>query len=70
MEFQFIRLNLLGESTLVHAKETFGFIPNLESILRKPMLKGSMAVGLATSSFRSIEQQISTTTVNYENVYY
>ncbi len=60
-----------SKSALVHAKETFGFIPNLEGIAAEApaLLKGSMALWdlFETTSFTKIEQQIIYLTVNYEN---
>ena len=60
-----------SKSALVHAQETFGFIPNLEGIAAEApaLLKGSMALWdlFETTSFTKIEQQIIYLTVNYEN---
>lgn len=60
-----------SKSALVDAKETFGFIPNLEGIAAEApaLLKGSMALWdlFETTSFTKIEQQIIYLTVNYEN---
>lgn len=60
-----------SKAALVHAKETFGFIPNLEGIFAEApaLLKGSMALWdlFTTSSFSPIEQQVIYITVNYEN---
>lgn len=60
-----------SKAALVHAQETFGFIPNLEGIFAEApaLLKGSMALWdlFATSSLSPIEQQIIYLAVNYEN---
>lgn len=60
-----------SRSALVHAQETFGFIPNLEGIAAEApaLLNGSMALWdlFETTSFTKIEQQIIYLTVNYEN---
>ncbi|WP_319421518.1 carboxymuconolactone decarboxylase family protein [Pleurocapsa sp. FMAR1] len=60
-----------SKSALVHAKETFGFIPNLEGIAAEApaLLKGSMTLWdlFETTSFTKIEQQIIYLTVNYDN---
>jgi AhpD family alkylhydroperoxidase len=56
---------------LVHAQETFGFIPNLEGILAEApaLLKGSIALWdlFTTTSFTLIEQQVIYLAANYEN---
>ena len=60
-----------SKSALVHARQTFGFIPNLEGISAEApaLLKGSMALWdlFETTSFTKIERQIIYLTVNYEN---
>ncbi|MGF1541544.1 MAG: carboxymuconolactone decarboxylase family protein [Pleurocapsa sp.] len=60
-----------SKPALVHAKKTFGFIPNLEGIAAEApaLLKGSMALWdlFETTSFTKIEQQIIYLTINYEN---
>ena len=60
-----------SKSALVHARQTFGFIPNLEGITAEApaLLKGSMALWnlFETTSFTKIERQIIYLTVNYEN---
>jgi alkylhydroperoxidase family enzyme len=60
-----------SKAALVHAKETFGFIPNLEGIFAEaPMLlQGSMALWdlFTTSSFSEIEQQVIYLSANYEH---
>lgn len=60
-----------SQAALIHAKETFGFIPNLEGVLAESpaLLKGGMALWdlFSSSSFSSIEQQIIYLTINYEN---
>jgi AhpD family alkylhydroperoxidase len=60
-----------SKAALVHAKETFGFIPNLEGIFAEApaLLKGSMALWdlFTTTSFSPIEQQVIYLTANYEN---
>ncbi|WP_250126587.1 carboxymuconolactone decarboxylase family protein [Chroococcidiopsis sp. CCMEE 29] len=60
-----------SKAALVHAKQTFGFIPNLEGIFAQApaLLKGSMALWdlFETTSFSPIEQQVIYLTVNYEH---
>ncbi|MEM8717754.1 MAG: carboxymuconolactone decarboxylase family protein [Cyanobacteria bacterium P01_G01_bin.39] len=60
-----------SRSALIHARQTFGFIPNLEGIAAEApaLLKGSMTLWdlFETTSFTKIEQQIIYLTVNYEN---
>ncbi|MBW4685665.1 MAG: carboxymuconolactone decarboxylase family protein [Komarekiella atlantica HA4396-MV6] len=60
-----------SKAALVHAQQTFGFIPNLEGVFAQApaLLKGSMALWdlFATTSFSPIEQQIIYLTVNYEH---
>ena len=60
-----------SKAALLHAKETFGFIPNLEGILAESpaTLKSGMALWdlFETSSFTPIEQQIIYLTTNYEH---
>ncbi|MBW4544350.1 MAG: carboxymuconolactone decarboxylase family protein [Symplocastrum torsivum CPER-KK1] len=56
---------------LAHAKETFGFIPNLEGIFAQApsLLKGSMALWdlFEATSFSPVEQQVIYLTANYEH---
>lgn len=60
-----------SKEALAHAKETFGFIPNLEGISAEApaLLKGSMALWdlFEATSFTPIEQQVIYLTANYEN---
>lgn len=60
-----------SKETLIHAKETFGFIPNLEGILAEApaALKGGMALWdlFESTSFTPIEQQVIYLTANYEH---
>ena len=60
-----------SKEALAHAKETFGFIPNLECILAEApaLLKGAMTLWdlFETTSFTPIERQIIYLTANYEN---
>ena len=60
-----------SKEALAHAKETFGFIPNLEGIFAEApaLLKGSMALWdlFETTSFTPVEQQVIYLTANYEN---
>lgn len=60
-----------SKAALIHAKQTFGFIPNLEGIFAQApaMLKGSMALWdlFETTSFSSVEQQVIYLTANYEH---
>ena len=60
-----------SKQALAHAKETFGFIPNLEGISAEApaLLKGSMALWdlFETTSLTPIEQQVIYLTANYEN---
>ena len=60
-----------SKEALVHAKETFGFIPNLEGIFAEApaLLQGSMTLWdlFETTSFTPIERQVIYLTANYEN---
>lgn len=60
-----------SKAALGHAKETFGFIPNLEGIFAQApaLLKGSMALWdlFESTSFSPIEQQVIYLTTNYEH---
>jgi len=60
-----------SKAALVHAKQTFGFIPNLEGIFAQApaLLKGSVALWdlFETTSFSPIEQQVIYLTANYEH---
>lgn len=60
-----------SKEALIHAKETFSFIPNLEGVLAEapPVLKGGMALWdlFETTSFTPIEQQVIYLTANYEH---
>ncbi|MBD2771918.1 carboxymuconolactone decarboxylase family protein [Iningainema tapete] len=60
-----------SKAALIHAQQTFGFIPNLEGIIAEApaLLKGSMALWdlFATTSFSPIEQQVIYLTINYEH---
>jgi uncharacterized peroxidase-related enzyme len=60
-----------SKAALVHAQETFGFIPNLEGILAEApaLLKGSIALWdlFATTSLSLLEQQVIYLAANYEN---
>jgi alkylhydroperoxidase family enzyme len=60
-----------SKEALIHAKETFGLIPNLEGILAEApaVLKGGMALWdlFETTSFTVIEQQVIYLTANYEH---
>lgn len=60
-----------SKESLAHARETFGFIPNLEGIFAEApaLLQGSMTLWdlFETTSFSSIEQQVIYLTANYEN---
>lgn len=60
-----------SKEALAHAKETFGFIPNLEGVfaLSPALLKGSMTLWdlFSTTSFSQIEQQVIYLAANYEN---
>lgn len=60
-----------SKEALAHAKETFGFIPNLEGILAEApaLLQGSMMLWdlFETTSFTAIERQVIYLTANYEN---
>jgi len=74
MEFTVHTLETAPEDSkpaLVHAQETFGFIPNLEGILAEApaLLKGSMSLWdlFATTSFTLLEQQVIYLAINYEN---
>ena len=73
MDFPIYSINTAPEESkaaLVQAKETFGFIPNLEGIFAQApaLLKGSMALWdlFETTSFSPIEQQVIYLTANYE----
>lgn len=74
MEFTIYTIDTAPEDSkeaLVHAKQTFGFIPNLEGIFAEApaLLKGSMTLWdlFATTSFSPIEQQVIYLSANYEN---
>lgn len=74
MDFPIYTIDTVPEASkaaLVHAKETFGFIPNLEGIFAQSpaLLKGSMALWdlFKTTSFSPIEQQVIYLTANYEH---
>jgi len=74
MEFTIHTIDTAPEASkdaLVHAKQTFGFIPNLEGIFAEApaLLKGSIALWdlFAATSFSPIEQQVVYLTANYEN---
>lgn len=74
MDFPIYTLDTAPEASkaaLAQAKETFGFIPNLEGIFAQApsLLKGSMALwGLfEASSFTPVEQQVIYLTANYEH---
>ena len=60
-----------SKAALIHAKKTFGFIPNLEGVCAEApaLLQGGMALWdlFSQSSFNAIEQQVIYLTVNYEN---
>lgn len=60
-----------SKPSLIHAQETFGFIPNLEGILAEspPALQGGMTLWdlFEKTSFTSIEQQVIYLTANYEH---
>lgn len=60
-----------SKEALIHAKETFSLIPNLEGILAEApaVLKGGMALWdlFETTSFTPIEQQVIYLTANYEH---
>ena len=60
-----------SKAALIHAKETFSFIPNLEGVCAESpaLLKGGMALWdlFQSSSFSAIEQQVIYLTINYEN---
>ena len=60
-----------SKEALVHAKETFGFIPNLEGIFAEApaLLQGSMTLWdlFETTSFTPSERQVIYLTANYEN---
>ncbi len=60
-----------SKAALIHAKETFSFIPNLEGIFAQApaLLKGSMALWdlFETTSFSPIERQVIYLTANYEH---
>ncbi|AFY61072.1 carboxymuconolactone decarboxylase family protein [Synechococcus sp. PCC 6312] len=74
MEFTIHTIETAPEASkeaLIHAKETFGLIPNLEGILAEApaVLKGGMALWdlFETTSFTVIEQQVIYLTANYEH---
>jgi AhpD family alkylhydroperoxidase len=74
MEFTIYTVETAPENSkeaLIHAKETFGFIPNLEGILAEApaTLKAGMALWdlFETTSFTPIEQQVIYLTTNYEH---
>lgn len=74
MEFTIHTLESAPEDSraaLVHAKETFGFIPNVEGTLAEApaLLKGSMVLWdlFTSTSFSPIEQQVIYLVANYEN---
>ncbi|PZD73589.1 hypothetical protein C1752_02014 [Acaryochloris thomasi RCC1774] len=74
MEFTIHTIETAPEASkqpLVHAQETFGFIPNLEGILAESptALQSGMALWdlFEASSFSTIEQQVIYLTANYEN---
>ncbi|BAZ49163.1 carboxymuconolactone decarboxylase family protein [Nostoc ellipsosporum NOK] len=74
MEFTIYTIETAKEASkeaLIHAKETFGLIPNLEGILAEApaALKGGMALWdlFETTSFTPIEQQVIYLTANYEH---
>jgi alkylhydroperoxidase family enzyme len=74
MEFTIYTIETAPEASkeaLLHAKETFGLIPNLEGILAQApaALKGGMALWdlFETTSFTPIEQQVIYLTANYEH---
>ncbi|MGV2827034.1 carboxymuconolactone decarboxylase family protein [Myxosarcina sp. GI1(2024)] len=60
-----------SKEALAHAKETFGFIPNLEGVLAEApaLLKGAMTLWdlFEATSFTPIERQVIYLTANYEN---
>ncbi|MDJ0732690.1 MAG: carboxymuconolactone decarboxylase family protein [Nostocaceae cyanobacterium] len=74
MEFTIHTLETAPEGSkdaLVHAKETFGLLPNLEGVLAESpaTLKSGMALWdlFETTSFTPIEQQVIYLTSNYEH---
>ncbi len=74
MEFTIYTIETAPENSkeaLIHAKEAFGFIPNLEGILAEApaTLKAGMALWelFETTSFTPIEQQVIYLTANYEH---
>lgn len=74
MEFKIYTIETAPEASkdsLSHAKETFGFIPNLEGILAEapPVLQAGMTLWnlFETTSFTAIEQQTIYLTANYEH---
>ncbi|YAF98620.1 MAG: carboxymuconolactone decarboxylase family protein [Nodularia sp. CChRGM 3473] len=74
MEFTIHTIETAPEASkeaLIHAKATFGLIPNLEGILAEApaALKGGMALWdlFETTSFTPIEQQVIYLTANYEH---
>lgn len=74
MEFTIYTLKTAPEASkeaLIHAKETFGLIPNLEGILAEApaALKGGMALWnlFETTNFTPIERQVIYLTANYEH---
>jgi len=60
-----------SKAALAQAKETFGFIPNLEGIFAQApsLLKGSMALWdlFEATSFTPVEQQVIYLSANYEH---
>ncbi len=60
-----------SKEALVHAKKTFGFVPNLEGVLAESpaALKSGMALWdlFETTSFTPVEQQVIYLTANYEH---
>lgn len=60
-----------SKQALLHAQETFGFIPNLEGVLAESpaALKSGMALWdlFETTNFSPVEQQVIYLTANYEN---
>lgn len=74
MEFTIHTIETAPEASkeaLIHAKKTFGLIPNLEGILAEApaVLKGGMALWdlFETTSFTLIEQQVIYLAANYEH---
>ncbi|NET44679.1 carboxymuconolactone decarboxylase family protein [Okeania sp. SIO2B3] len=74
MEFTIHTLKTASEDSkqaLVHAQQTFSFIPNLEGVLAEApaLLKASVTLWdlFETTSFTAVEQQVIYLTANYEN---